>query len=175
VAKLGLVLTCHWKLTLGWPAGACHESATGSVADVPDGGPTNVGILGTAGGLEIVGVQPDSVTSTDTDPSYRVATQLGSLKPLAEMEKSPRASVCPKGGPSSTVTVEPGTAPDPTMVSCPLTRLACEVTIAAPAGAAAPTAAATIIPATDRALIALRMPASGPAVPSRSAERPGHS
>ncbi len=69
VVKSGLVLTCHWKLTPGLAAGACHERATGSVAEVPDGGPTEVGRPGTAGGGEIVGVQPDRVTSTDTDPS----------------------------------------------------------------------------------------------------------
>jgi hypothetical protein len=35
------------------------------------------------------------------------------------------------GRPPSTVTVECGTAAEPTIVSCPSTRLACEVTIAA--------------------------------------------
>lgn len=124
------------------------------------------GAPGTVGGAEIVGVQPDRVTSTDTDPSNKVATQLGSLKPLAEMEKLPWVSAWPKGGPLSTVTVEFGTAPDPTMVSCPLTRLACEVTIAALAGIAAPTAAASTIPATNRTLIVPRMPASGTCQPS---------
>ena len=69
VLKLGLVLTCHWKLTPGLAAGACHERATGSVVEVPDGGPTTVGGPGTGGGAEIVGVQPDRVTSTDTEPS----------------------------------------------------------------------------------------------------------
>jgi hypothetical protein len=89
VVKAGLVLTCHWKDTRGVAAGGCQDNATGSVADVPDGGPTGVGGPGTVGGREIVGVQPDRVTSTDTDPSYRVAMQLGSLKPPAEMEKLP--------------------------------------------------------------------------------------
>ncbi len=69
VLKAGVVLTCHWKLTPGAVAGGCQESATGSVADVPDGGPTGVGAPGTGGGAEIVGVQPDRVTSTDTEPS----------------------------------------------------------------------------------------------------------
>ena len=69
VVKLGPVLTCHWKLAPGAPAGGCQESATGSVVDVPGAGPTTVGVPGTGGGAEIVGMQPDRVTSTDTDPS----------------------------------------------------------------------------------------------------------
>ena len=83
------MLTCHWKCTPGEAAGGCQDSATGSVTDAPDGGPTRVGGPGTRGGREVVGVQPDRGTWTDTDPSYRVATQLGSLKALAEMEKLP--------------------------------------------------------------------------------------
>jgi hypothetical protein len=152
VAKLGSVLTCHRKLTPGMPAGGCHDSATGSVTDVPGAGPTGVGTPGTAGGRDWVGVQPDSFTSTETDPSNKVATQLGSLKPLAEMEKLPWASAWPVGSPSSTVTFEPGTAPDPTMVSCPFTRLAWEVTIAAPAGAATPRTAMSVAAATAMAV-----------------------
>ena len=50
--------------------------------------------------------------------------QLGSLNPLAEMVKLPWASAGPVVGPLSTETLDPGTAPEPTMVSCPLTRLA---------------------------------------------------
>jgi hypothetical protein len=61
----------------------------GSCVDAPLGGPTRDGGPGGAGGGEIVGVHPDKVTSTVTEPSNKVATQLGSLKPLAEMEKSP--------------------------------------------------------------------------------------
>ena len=69
VVKLGLVLTCHWKLAPGLAAGGCHDRATGSVVDVPGDGPTGVGGPGTVGGGEIEGVQPDRVTSTDTEPS----------------------------------------------------------------------------------------------------------
>ena len=67
--------------------------------------------------------------------------QLGSLNPLAEMVKLPWASARPVVGPSSTETLEFGTAPDPTMVSCPLIRLAWEVTIAASAARCADQAA----------------------------------
>src|SRR6185312_8982774 len=81
--------------------------------------------------------------------------QLGSLNPLAEMVKLPWALAWPVVGPSSTETLELGTAPDPTMVSCPLIRLAWEVTIDASAATAVPSATATIVPAAISVLIVL--------------------
>ncbi len=96
-AKLRRVLSCQRELTPGDVAGGCHERLTGSTTWAPGGGPNGDGGAGTLNGGEIVGLQPERDTSTDTEPSKRVATQLGSLKALAEMEKSPLASACPVG------------------------------------------------------------------------------
>ena len=65
---------------------------------------------------------------------------------VAEMVKLPWASAGPVVGPSSTETFEWGTAPDPTMVSWPLTRLAWEVTMSAFAATAVPSATAVARP-----------------------------